>query len=409
MWPRSQRRNTRGFTLAELLVTITALVVVLTLSGQLLFATRNASDRQRLQTEPRQTARGATDYLNYLVRTATDQNNVLASGNPQAIITWYTDGNATPTNHQATFNNLTAAQESAGLGDAGTDIVTLGHADSAATATMLYPTSTPAYPSAGPDYWQFNQACPDSAANLTLFRQLTGAHTNGSGATVSDPIVEVDANGYERFYQITQYSVSGYDNTTNCAAANPLPNSGGTPCVANQGCIGVVANPLAADQVKVLKIDQSKIPSKQPIYLFLGVHYFSLRVRGGALQQRAGIFNDQTDNPGTAFQTLLPNVEDLQIAWIFNNGQIRNSSTSNELTTTGQVPAQGSLGVFDAINVAGMRVTVTARSSVAIPDERDNRYLRPAAEDRVAATTRDKFFRVQLSAASMIRNRWGGR
>jgi prepilin-type N-terminal cleavage/methylation domain-containing protein len=401
MWPSSPRRESRGFTLTELLVTIAALVVVLTLSAQLLFATRRASDRQRLQTEPRQIARGAADYVNYIVRTASDLNNVLGARNPLGIMVWYRDGNNTA--FQASYNNLTATQATSGLGDQGTDIITVTHADSAVFAPLIAWRGNQRAESA---YWQFNQRCPDSTANLAAFKQLTGAHPGAGGVDVSDPIIIVDANGAAGTYQITDYK-TGF-NADNCSAKGSLPDdTTGATCAANQGCMAVAANPALTDRIDPYGGQPPGM--SEPIRLHLGPRFIALRVRNRWLEQKFGLFNPNTDNPGSAFQRLLPNVEDFQVAWIFNNGETHNSTVANRLTTTSQVPAQGTTGAYDAINVAGMRVTFTTRSAVVIPGEINNRYLRPAAEDRVAATARDQFFRVQLSATSMIRNRWVGR
>jgi prepilin-type N-terminal cleavage/methylation domain-containing protein len=398
MWPRS--RSERGFTLTELLVTVAALVVVLTLSAQLLFATRRAADRQRLQTEPRQIARGAVDYVNYLVRTATDLNTVLGARNPLAVMVWYANGSNQL--FQASYNNLTASQASDGLGDEGTDIITVAHADRANFVPLITWNGNQTSSTA---YWEFNQGCPDSALNLAMFKELTGAHPDPDGGQdISDPIVIVDANGVAGTYQITDYKEG--TNADVCEAKNQLPdvNEG---CAANQGCMAVVANPGRSDQINP---PGGQPNLSQPITMHLGPRFISLRVRNRWLEQKLGVFNPNTDNPGNAFQRLLPNVEDFQVAWIFNNGETRNNSAANRIPRTGAVPTQGSpADAYDAVNVTGMRVTFTARSAEAIPGEVDNRWPRPAAEDRDAAATRDQFFRYQLSATSMIRNRWVGR
>jgi prepilin-type N-terminal cleavage/methylation domain-containing protein len=398
MWPRS--RSDRGFSLTELLVTVAALVVVLTLSAQLLFATRRAADRQRLQTEPRQVSRGATDYVNYLVRTATDLNTVLGARNPLALMVWYEDGNDQPV--QASYNNLTASQASNGLGDEGTDILTVAHADRANFVPLLTWNGNQRSSTA---YWEFNQGCPDSALNLAMFKELTGAHPDPNGGQdISDPIVIVDANGAAGTYQITDYKEG--TNADVCEAKNQLPDVS-EGCAANQGCMAVVANPGRSDQINP---PGGQPDLAQPITMHLGPRFISLRVRNRWLEQKFGMFNPTTDNPGSAFQRLLPNVEDFQAAWIFNNGETRNNGANNRIPRTNAVPTQGTpADAYDAVNVTGLRVTFTARSAVTIPGEVHTRWLRPAAEDRAAATTNDQFFRYQLSATSMIRNRWVGR
>ena len=304
---------------------------------------------------------------------------------------------------QASYNNLSTSQASNGLGDEGTDIITVTHADRAIFVPLI---TWQGNQRTDPAYWEFNQGCPDSAANLALFKELTGAHTGSGGSEVSDPLIVVDATGVAGTYQITDYRAGL--NANNCDSSANLPDSGGETCAANQGCLGVVANPVAADQINPPSGVQPNLA--QPVTMHLGPRFISLRVRNRWLEQKFGIFNPSTDNPGSAFQRLLPNVEDLQVAWIFNNGETRNNGAGNRIPRTNAVPTQGTpADAYDAVNVAGMRVTVTARSAVTIPGEVHDRWLRPAAEDRVAATANDRFFRYQLSATSMIRNRWVGR
>jgi len=400
MWPRSPRRDpARGFSLTELLVTMAALVVVLTLSAQLLFATRRASDRQRLQTEPRQIARGATDYVNYLVRTATDLNNVLGARNPLAVMVWYVNGSNQT--FQTTYNNLTASQAAAGFGDEGTDVISVAHADVANFLPLL---TWQGNQHAATAYWEFNQGCPDSAANLALFKELTGAHPDDNGKDISDPLIIVDANGQVGTYQITDYKEG--PNADNCAAKSNLPDYPDKSCAADQGCLAVVANPGRSDQVNPPSGQPNLV---QPITMNLGPRYISLRVRNRWLEQKFGLFNQNTDTPGTAFQRLLPNVEDFQVAWIFQNGETRNNNAGNRIPRNQSVPTQAADDVYHVRNVTAMRITFTTRSATPIPGEIHDRWLRPAAEDRAAATARDQFFRYQLSATSMIRNRWVGR
>lgn len=400
MWPRSRSDAARGFTLTELLVTIAALVVVLTLSAQLLFATRRASDRQRLQTEPRQVARGATDYVNYLVRSATDLNNVRGARNPLAVMVWYTNGNDEL--FQVSYNNLTSTQAAAGFGDEGTDILTVAHSDRANFLPLLTWQGNQRSSSA---WWEYNQGCPDSAYNLSLFKELTGAHPDPNGGQdISDPLIITDANGQAGTYQITDYKEG--TNADNCEAKANLPDYPEKSCAAGQGCLQVVANPGRSDQVNPPAGQPNLV---QPITMNLGPRFISLRVRNRWLEQKWGLFNQNTDTPGTQFQRLLPNVEDFQVAWVFQNGEIKNNSSSNQIPRTNQVPTQGVPDTYHVQNVVGMRVTFTSRSAVPIPGEVNNRYFRPLAEDRAAATAKDQFYRYQLSAVSMIRNRQPGR
>ncbi len=60
---RSSSKPGGGFTLVEVLVVVASLGMILWMVGPLFFPMRQAAERQRLQVEARQTARGATDYV----------------------------------------------------------------------------------------------------------------------------------------------------------------------------------------------------------------------------------------------------------------------------------------------------------------------------------------------------------
>ena len=107
-------------------------------------------------------------------------------------------------------------------------------------------------------------------------------------------------------------------------------------------------------------------------------------------------------------------MEDLQIAWVFRDGTIWNTSPTHQLSSAGSytnsVPSQvgngtGTVQTYDVTNVVGIRVTVTAVSSAGITWERSARFFRPAAEDHAAGTTRDKRYHRRMTQIVMIRNR----
>jgi len=389
MWRTSG--SERGFSLVEFLVYMTLVVVLLTFSAQVLFSMRRSATRMELATSARQTARQAVEYIARYVRGASDMLDQPVT-NPLSILVWLASGGgvgggAVPV--QVSYNNVTDPT----LADPGTDIIVLAVP---ANGQFVPLDHWPGYLHAADAWWQFDLACPDSAANLALFKQLTGAHIEGN-KEVSVPVLVRDGNGRFGFYQIVNYLDGA--NSGNCGATPPT--------------IHVVANPGLSGGLNP--------PGGQPnlsgdVEMVTGPRYVSFRVRGGWLEQKEGVFNPNTDNPGTSFVQVLPDVEDFQVAWIYADGTIWNNTPSHQLPTAGNVPQQAALnfgaspGQYDVVNVMGLRITVTARS----PDEvtwepEPGRFFRPQAEDHPAGAARDRFYHRRATQVVMIRNRSLGR
>jgi Tfp pilus assembly protein PilV len=374
MWRRSPETDRRaGFSLTELLVTMAGLTIILTVSAQLLFETRRAAVRQQFQVEARQLARAAVDYIHFMVRGANDLNY---SGDLPFQGTVLTQVGVRPNQtRQVSYNNSADAN----LADLGTDVITLARAEESLT---VEPIGWGDFDnSANSATWQFTWACPDAAANLAAFQRLVGWD-----GTTSRWLLVADATGGWRFYQI-----NGFGNTD-------CPGVAGT-------IVATSANPQGNGYLEPMEATLAPLAAQpnQP-RLRLGVGWVTLRVHDGWLEQKNEIFDPATDNPGTAFMQLLPNVEDLQIAYIFRNGELWNNSPGHTLGTS--VPTQGNPGnATDAANVLGLRITVTVRAPQAAPGDNQDRFRPLAAEDHVPTAGPDRFYRYQSSGVALLRNR----
>jgi prepilin-type N-terminal cleavage/methylation domain-containing protein len=398
MWPRSRnRRIRRGFSLIEALVSMTILVIVMVFSMSLLFSMRSFASRQQLFTEPRQTARRAIDYLAYHVEGAADLNT--KRNNPLALVTWYIKKNVTT---QATYNNLTGLETGNGtigtgglytnFGDVGTDILTVA----VPTNPMALPVATwVGGQHAANLYVDFRAGCPVDAYNLQLFKQITGDTGSAGGV-----MVLVDANGNYVFYQITGYQ--GSDCSKVVGPFDPNNPVDVIHVVNNPGGSGFIDPP--GGQPSLTK----------PITMSGGVGFLSFRVRTPTdaagkptgppnLEQRIGLFDPTTDNPGAAFAPIVEGIEDFQVAYlyasspgggtlIFNDGTTPIPATVAAAATMGVPPQAGSKDPptpYDITNVIGLRVTTTGRSGelplVALGQKANTgvgaTHFRPRAED----------------------------
>ena len=363
-----------GFTLVEVLIALTLTVLLMGVASELMVSMRRSSDRMRLSSEARRTAQQAADYLAVHVRGASDTN--AAMGNPAAIMVWYERGGAPV---QASFNNVT----NAALADPGTDILTVARPDTLIRSRCLdWPGSANTAANAR---WQFGPECPDGRANLDLFKDLTG-YDPDSG--IGDPVLIVDSLGQYSFYQVTRY-LDAWNVGQGCNQTPPELH-----VVANPGLSNML-NPPGGQPALV-----------QPVDMLLGVRFYSFRVRDGWLEQKEGVFDPGADNPGSDFVPVLPNVEDLQVAWIFGHGQIFN--TAGQQLAAGSypnsVPLQGTTDAYDVLNVVGLRVSVVARSAEELALELDARRQRPAVEDGTGGPP-DHFFHHRVTTLAMIRNR----
>ncbi len=397
MWSSSSESRQGGFSLVEMLVSLLMVAILLVAAAQLVFATRRATLRQTMQVEARQMARGAADYLALMVRGATDLNPL--GRNSDAIVTWLAPVSAFPLAAcpgtgciQASWDNVgTRSGDPSNLADRGTDILVIAHANSG----MAIPLNEwPSFPTASNAYWTFADGCPSDGANMAQFQQVTGYD---AGTGMSPPLIGVDASNNPYWYQITGYQ------TSDCSGKNPC---NGSPCV------HVVANPGKSGDLNLPGGQRTGAPEK----LLAGVQFASFRVCQGWLEQKIGIFNPAVDNncgqPGwnqDPWTPLLPNVEDLQVVWIYDSGSIYDNSPTSELPSQGAVPPQGTPGsALDVTHVLALRVTVTAHSSAPVEIANIGRFFRPAAENRAAATTADALYHFQASANAVLRNRVPG-
>lgn len=391
MW-RKLQSNARGFTLPEALVTLLIVVVVLIVGAQLLFSARAAAERQRQQVDARQRAREAVEYIHFMLRGATDMNGQNPDApSPFAILTFASFGNGS--NVQVSYDNLTAAQAGAGFGDEGTDIITFARAEDA----RFVPISCwVGGANAATLYFFFRDACNDSAANLAAFKNLTGSHAEGP-LEMSEPFLVFDESGKATFVQITNY-MDG-PNANNCGNTPPPGTCGGgepgvIQVIANHGLAQVVNPPGGFRDVSL------------PAWGAVGVRFYSFRVWRGWLQQKRGVFNPA--NPNDGFVNILPHVEDLQIAYFFRNGQVRNNVVgASAIPAAGPLPWEAGYDPLAATapNVLALRVTVVTRSAEPLPptQEPSARFSRPAAENRTGATTADRFYHFQTSSMVLLR------
>ena len=432
-------RRSRGFTLIEALVSVLILTVVMVVALTLLVSMRSFAAKQQAFTAPRQSARSAIDYLGFFLAGATDLN--VEAGNPNALVMWTTFGVA-GTPRQASFNNLTAAEATAGSGDEGTDIISLAIATNPLRIPIVVPPPGPwtgNTASGNTAVLNFSAGCGtavnDDATNLKLFKQVTGATTVG-GTDVSGLLTVQDSVGRWRYLRITRYvssecvKMTGTDPSREVVTVNFIPGD--------------------ADQINPPGGWRNDLI--EPLTLNAGIEYTSFRVRNGALEQKTtgfdgsgvyspGIFNPACDGntvgagcPAIGFTPVVENVEDLQIAYVFRDGTIWNS-LGNPATKPGAIPGQiatgtATPGATDISNVRALRVSVIARSNpldigarqlsggppptpaptpAATDTRRAGLYQRPALEDHpegpIDTVATGVFDRYRLTTTLVLRNR----
>lgn len=376
----------KGFTLVEVTVSLLILVIVMALSMTLLFSMQGFARRQRQFAEPRQNARRAADYISSLLRAATDMN--FKANNPNAIVVWYRIGN-TPT--QTTYNNVQNPQ----FAEIGTDIITIGSATSGTGRIQIADWNPPSsdIPNASSLDLIWDEGCPDNALSLQLLKEATGGCqpcANGGGCCSSILTVYSDVDGSWTYMEITNY---------------PQPSQ---MCKADKK-VHLVVNPGLSHNVNPPGVRNVS----KPCYIGGGgLTYNAFRVQRTdpndplttQLQQKRGLFDP--NNPNDGFFALLDNIEDLQFAYIYDDGTIWNDS--NQLLPTQQnVPIQDMVPVDprDVTNIVGIRISVTARANTPVSFAEKAKFFRPQSEDRLADNNFDRFYHYRMTSTVMLRNR----
>ena len=440
MCARSRTERSRGMSLSEAMVSLLILTMVMIVALTLLFTMKSFAERQQVKTAPRQTSRQAMEYVGSFITGATDLNDVATPPNPNAIITWYTQGNSSAP-RQASFNNLKNDRTEDKLGEVGTDIITVA----VPANQMLVPFS----------YWRgrdhasdtawldYSEGCPDNEALKRNFLELTGADSTDWSTAKSGLLTVVGADGQWDYYEIT-----GYQQAV-CGSIGP----DGRP-----DPIHIVANPGQSSQINPPGPRPGLI---DPVSLAAGMRFMSFRVRRPdpndpdsipSLEQKNGIFDPTTDNPGTAFVPIIPDVEDFQVAYLYSqplsSGGITNRTVWNSWTGTADavipadppdvpgtdnynnVPPQGTGSAWDITRVSGIRLSITSRSAPLRFESRNisvrrgsttRSNARPRSEDRAGALPGDRqkdgattgrfvgdFDHHRMTSTLLIRNRMLG-
>jgi type II secretory pathway pseudopilin PulG len=419
-------RARRGFSLVEATISLTLLIIVMVVSMTLLFSMRSFAERQQLVMAPRQTARRAADYLSFYLAGATDLNQSSVQPSPNALIMYFNSSAADPASvAQASYNNLTGAEAgnavsggTTNFGDPGTDIISVAIPNQPAAYAIMMGV----FPADGANvniFIGFRGGCggpggTDDAGNEAAFETLVGI--TGT-QPVSSLMSIIDKDGRWIYTRLTgiQSNCSSPIAQFIQATINPgqAPGSGGT-----------IDPPFGHGALSA------------PTNLVVGLQYVSFRVRNGNLQQKTGFpFDPATDNPGTAFATVMENVEDLQFAYMFSDGTLWNTAQQvvhkaaglcTEDRCDNGVPFQaGPIAVaadsLDITRCVGVRATVIARSPPLPIGSRKltnfattglaGNHFRPAAEDHALVSnppSQDNFDHYRVTTTIMLRNRMLG-
>ncbi len=297
------------------MVSLLLLVVVLIVAMTMLFQMRAFAERQQYFMLPRQAARRAADYLSYYFAGASDVNYVDSTHpSPNALIMYYNLG-GNPT--QASYNNLTGteplnlllpasglrpANTSTKFGDIGTDVITMVAPFDPGRYQVFAP--FPAF-GANVDLWfNFRVGCATSdAANQAAFQAATGFD-----GTQSALLMLVDRNGAWSYVRIP--SLASYQGDGLCSDVTTFKNIHVGPVDTASAALPAPPNGVAG--------------LTDPVYLVTGLQVISFRVLTDdvdglpKLQQKLGLFDPNTDNPGVAFTNVMENVEDLQVAYVYS-------------------------------------------------------------------------------------------
>jgi hypothetical protein len=283
----------------------------------------------------------------------------------------------------------------------------------------------------------FTGGCPDDVRNMALFKQVTGAVQVGP-KELSGILTVQDSVGRWRYMQITEYLTSKCDLATGTDPTNDVIHITITPGNSDQ------LNPPGGWREDLV----------EPFTINAGIDFTSFRVRNRNLEQKTsgvdpddvyspGVFNPACDGsapasdcPSIGFTPVVENVEDLQIAYVFRDGQVWNTATAGfVLGTPGNVPVQlatatGVPVARDITNVRALRVSVIARSNpldigarqlstgispTPVPGGttlREGLYRRPALEDHaegpIDTVATGVFDRYRLTTTLVLRNRMLG-
>lgn len=421
-----------GFTLIEMLAVLACLGMIFWMAGQLLFPMRTAAERQRLDVEARQTARAAADYLAFTMRGATDNNPVTTGTRDPLALMMYNrvqnigTGETNPPCpggagdcEQLSYNNVAVGSN---LADPGTDIISVGQFDEPTVSRALNWTGGPLDGSTM--FWWFSLGCAgetpggvaaDNLANTSRFEQVTGKGSVPGHADWSKPMVAYDDTGAWGLYQITDYQSGLAKNSTSCTSPDPQCELSGV----THPCFSVQASPAA----EAINPPGGHRQLVNPTFLATGLRFAAFRVCNGWLQQKNYPFDPNSDNnclPGgdgntPGWTSLLPNIEDLQIAYVYSDGQVFNTALQHLQGADGNcglaagVPCQGYHGDGtvhrDVTSVIALRVTVVARSSQEVTGVVANQQRREVEDTAVAAQPPDRFRRSVVSVNALLRNR----